>query len=149
MMIQTSEDEISYLDRLLQKEYLRKLFPDCSAQIQKNTLHAQFIFRDDDLKDEYHIKVLYESRNMHKVFITHPIIIPQIEIHMYPDASLCLYYPPDILLWRHLWVGKDLIPLAMKWVINYEQWLINGNVWKGKEAPGHNELLMRIKNQVK
>jgi hypothetical protein len=149
MMTQISKNEASYIDRLLEKEYLKLLFPNCVARIQGNILYAEFIFKDVDFKDDYHIKILYESRNKHKVFITHPQIVPSVEIHMYPDASLCLYYPPDISPFRRLWIGKDLIPLAMKWVVNYELWLLNGYVWKGKEAPGHKELLLRIKNQVK
>jgi hypothetical protein len=31
--------------------------------------------------------------------------------------------------------------------MSYEQWLINGNVWKGREEPGHAELLQRLHNQ--
>lgn len=148
MMIRAYYNEdYSLLDQLVQQEMVLQLFPDCKTRIQGRTLLVDFKIEDPDYRQDYYIQVQYESQRIHKVVVLKPAITPSVAIHMYPDARLCLYYPPDISPFRKLWIARDLIPRAALWMCHYEQWLINGNVWKGEEAPGHAQLLQRLNYQ--
>jgi hypothetical protein len=137
-------EDYSVLEQFIQQEETRRLFPNCSTRLERQTLLVDFKIKDPDYRTEYLLQVQYTSQSYHKVFVIKPRILPSVVTHMYPDSSLCLYYPPDISPFRRLWVGKDLIPMAALWVCHYEQWLINGNVWKGREAPGHAQLVQRL-----
>ncbi len=145
MIRATYNEEYSALEQFVQLAAIRHHFPDCKTRIAGKVLYVDFVVRDPDYRNEYHVQVQYMSQSLHKVFILKPKIVASIAIHMYPDSSLCLYYPPDISPFRRLWVSYDLIPMTVLWLCHYEQWLINGNKWMGREAPGHTELLERIK----
>ena len=138
------KEDYSPLERFVQQEVTRQHFPTSKLWIDGKTLVVEFVIEDPDYGSKYHLQVRYYSQRHHQVFVIRPRIIPSVAIHMYPDGSLCLYYPPDISPFRRLWVAKDLIPMAALWVCHYEQWLINGRVWKGREAPGHRQLLQRL-----
>lgn len=50
--------------------------------------------------------------------------------HLYPDGSLCLFYPPG-LEWRPtMYVAEMIIPWAAEWLFFYELWLVGGH-WYG------------------
>jgi hypothetical protein len=135
----------SSLEQFVQQQVVQQVFPYCTTQVQGQVLLVDCLIQDPDYRSSYRLEVQYVSQRYHKVFVRHPKITPSVAIHMYPDASLCLYYPPDISPFRRLWVARDLIPMAALWVCHYEQWLINGNVWKGREAPGHAALLQSLR----
>ena len=137
----------SQLDQIIQQETVNQLFPDCRTLIKEKVLFVEFDIQDPDYRSTYKLQIKYESQRKHDVFILKPKIVPSVAVHMYPNSSLCLYSPPDISPFRRLWIGKDLIQRTALWVCHYEQWLINGNIWKGREAPGHAELLQRVNNQ--
>jgi hypothetical protein len=147
-MIRAIYDEgYSLLEQLVQQEIVRQVFPHCTTRIQERTLLVDCLIQDPDYRADYYVQIRYVSQRDHQVFIRHPKITPSVAIHMYDNASLCLYYPPDISPFRRLWVAKDLIPMTALWVCHYEQWLTNGRVWTGREAPGHAELLRRFNQQ--
>ncbi len=59
------------------------------------------------------------------------------DIHMYPDASLCLYHPFfDKPAFKHVELFR-IIPWISEWIVFYEQWRRYG-VWLGKEIK-HND----------
>lgn len=135
------------LEQFVQQVMVHRLFPGCKTRVEDQILIVDFTVKDPDYKAEYHIQVQYNSQCWFKVFVLKPKIRASLAIHMYPDSSLCLYYPPDISPFRRLWVGKDLIPMAALWICHYEQWRINGNIWKGREAPGHEQLLQQFERR--
>ncbi|MBF9255629.1 hypothetical protein I2I11_20195 [Pontibacter sp. 172403-2] len=141
------KERYSALEQYVQQIMVQQLFPGCKINVKNQILLVDFTIKDPDYKAEYHLQVQYISQSWFKVFVLKPKIIGSVAIHMYPDNSLCLYYPPDISLFRRLWVGKDLIPMAALWICHYEQWLINGNIWKGREAPGHDQLLAQFNSR--
>jgi hypothetical protein len=138
------KERYSALEQFVQQTMVEKLFPGCKIQVENQVLFLDFNIKDPDYKTEYYLQIQYISQSWFKVFVLKPKIKSSVIIHMYPDNSLCLYYPPDISPFRRLWIGKDLIPMAALWVCHYEQWLINGNIWKGREAPGHGQLLQQF-----
>ncbi|WP_181309021.1 hypothetical protein [Rufibacter sp. XAAS-G3-1] len=131
----------SALEQCVQQFMVHQLFPGCKTRVENQVLLVDFTITDPDYKAEYHLQVQYISQSWFKVFVVNPKVKASVAIHMYPDSSLCLYYPPDISPFRRMWIGKDLIPMAALWICHYEQWRINGNTWKGREAPGHDQLL--------
>jgi len=146
MMEEIYSAEYSALDLFVQQIVVRHCFPGCKTRIEQQILFVDFTVKEPDYKNEYHLQIQYKSQSLHKVFVLKPKIIPSVAIHMYPDKSLCLYYPPDISPFRRIWIGKDLIPMTALWLCHYEQWLINGHKWMGREAPGHEQLLQRFEN---
>src|SRR5688572_18765334 len=45
--------------------------------------------------EPYKVDIVFNGKNPPKVFIKSPKIPVNIEIHMYAEGNLCLYYPPD------------------------------------------------------
>lgn len=57
--------------------------------------------------------------------------------HIYPDLSMCLFYPSDDL--EHSWnpfkdTTADILKMAFEWVFKQGYWEITGE-WPGKAAP--------------
>jgi len=64
-------------------------------------------------------------------------IIPSVDIHMYDDHSVCLFFPPD-LKWNGMTpLYKLTIPWLFEWIHFYELYLVNGFKWEGRESPFH------------
>lgn len=59
--------------------------------------------------------------------------------HMYPDGSLCLYYP-EYNEWKYSdsW-ATTLIPWASLWLYYYEIWLMTGE-WLGGGVHGNSKI---------
>lgn len=75
--------------------------------------------------------------NEPKSTILYPEINPSPKIHMYNDQSLCLHYPPDMKWNEKTDIYQYTIPWISEWIIFYEIYLVNGNIWEGKESPVH------------
>ena len=56
---------------------------------------------------------------------------------MYQDYSLCLHYKPDMKWSSTTQIYQYTIPWLCEWIIFYELYLVNGNVWLGSESPFH------------
>lgn len=136
-------------EQYVQKQLVDAEFPECKTVSHNEILEVKFQYRHSRFLNEYHIRILYHSQQLHEVYIMNLDIDPSPKIHMYDNHSLCLYYPPDISPFRRLWITKDLIPMAILWTHQYERWLVNGNDWKGWEAPGHWFLLQQLRYRNK
>lgn len=82
---------------------------------------------------EYQIKISYQEYIAPKVEVISPAIRPNRK-HIYPDGSLCLYFPQD-----HPWRGVSLLARTLvvwtaEWLYCYEVWRATGE-WIGEEAP--------------
>jgi hypothetical protein len=65
------------------------------------------------------------------------ILFPQLKKgapHMYPDGSLCLYYPSDKSFNDLTFIADTIVPWTAEWLYFYEVWL-EEDIWWGKEAP--------------
>ncbi|MEK4815126.1 MULTISPECIES: hypothetical protein [Bacillus] len=80
----------------------------------------------------YTVKVIYK-RLRPKVFIMNPCIHKEAP-HLYPDGSLCLYYPSDNSYHDALFIADTIIPWTAEWLYYYEKWL-EDDIWWGPEAP--------------
>lgn len=56
---------------------------------------------------------------------------------MYKDRSICLSYPPDIIWHERSRVAELTVPWLAEWLVYYEIYLLNGNIWEGPQSPSH------------
>ncbi len=122
---------LSYQMRLIHEHYN---FLKCS--IKNNVLICTGWISQPDC-DTYKIKVQYVVGHEPKTTIIKPAIEPSKDIHMYRDNSLCLSYPPDMKWNIHTPVYMFTVPWISKWIVYYEIYKINGNIWEGEESPVH------------
>jgi hypothetical protein len=85
----------------------------------------------------YSIKIEYVAGYEPKTTILFPTIDPSKEIHMYKDHSVCLHYPIDMIWNERIRIHEYTIPWICEWILFYEIYLINGNIWEGPESPVH------------
>ncbi len=109
--------------------------------ICKGKVHPEFCA-------EYELKIEYEEGFAPHVFITKPEIRPESKIHMYPDGSLCLYYPNDFTWKDNMNIADYFIPWAIEWIYCYEYYLLTGE-WSHEEAPGHEVIDYVSKRKMK
>jgi hypothetical protein len=81
---------------------------------------------------QYSVKIIYTGRKAPKVYITYPKIPVNSKTHMYPDGSLCLYYPKDDPWRRGKHIHETIIPWTAEWLVYYEIYQVTG-AWLGPE----------------
>lgn len=83
----------------------------------------------------YKIKISYQPYAAPKVEVVSPALHPNSK-HVFPDGSLCLYYPQDHHARGANLLAPKLIVWTAEWLYCYEIWRATGE-WIGEEAP-HN-----------
>lgn len=120
-----------------QKSLIEQHFPFLHCNIINKVLVCTGIINMEEASEPYKVKIEYVAGLEPKTTIILPIINPTKDIHMYNDHSLCLYYPPD-MKWNHKTkIYQYTIPWISEWIIFYERYKVNGNIWEGKESPVH------------
>lgn len=122
---------------LYQKKLIENNYDFLKCRIIDKILVCRGVLELNGCSDSYRIKIEYVAGYEPKTTIVSPIIEPKKEIHMYNDHSICLYYPPDMRWNEKIPIYKYTIPWISEWIIFYELYLINGNIWEGKESPVH------------
>lgn len=82
---------------------------------------------------EYIVKVFYYHDRPPKVYVLEPKLLEKAP-HLFPDRSLCLYFPDDFSYTEKSIIADTIIPWTAEWLYYYEKWLEDG-VWWGPEAP--------------
>lgn len=120
------------------QEYLIKQnYSFLQTRIHKNVLTCRGKLKPGGCQNIYDIKIECTVGNEPKTTIVSPIIEPSKHIHMYNDHSLCLHYPPDMEWTVRTAIFQYTIPWIIEWIIYYEIYLQNGNIWEGPESPVH------------
>ncbi len=109
---------------------------DCftNVSIANNTLTCTGWIQPTELSIKYKIKIIYKPDSKPKVFVKEPDIEHNDEIHMYPDKSLCLYYPKEMPWHNSMHLTHTIIPWTVEWLIFYELYQIQG-VWRHPSVP--------------
>lgn len=82
----------------------------------------------------YTVKINYLYKKASRVYVIEPHILKH-SPHIYPDKSLCLYYPKDFSFDKRIsLIANTIIPWTAEWLYFYEIWIETG-VWWGSEAP--------------
>lgn len=128
---------VKYPVLLIQKKQMEKYYSYLNYEIKNNVLICKGWIQPEGCKVSYKIKIEYVSGHEPKSTILSPKIEPCKEIHMYNDYSLCLHYPPDMHWNAQVPIHAFTLPWISEWVVFYELYLINGNIWEGRESPTH------------
>ena len=113
-------------------------FPFFKCKFEGNVLICAATISKDDYRNVYKVEIRCVAGFEPSTKIVEPnSIVPCIEIHMYPNHTLCLHYPPDMKWTGWTPIYRYTIPWLLEWIHYYEIYLINGNVWEGPESPVH------------
>lgn len=121
-----------FLQAKLQQKKIEKHFDCFDCKVAGDKLTCKGKLKPDDTCEEYTVKIDYDLKKVPKVYIQHPQIEYNEEIHMYKkDNSLCLYYPQEAPWNNDKDVFDTIIPWTAEWLIYYELYKWCG-VWLGK-----------------
>jgi hypothetical protein len=123
---------------LYQKKLIEQHYQFMRCRIENNVLVCRGVIASPDYKNEYkvEIKCVYGCEPYTQI-LEPADIVPSINIHMYPDHSLCLHYPPDMRWSARTPISDYTIPWLVEWIVYYELYLVNGGKWEGPESPVH------------
>src|SRR5210317_1575206 len=76
---------------LLEKHRIKKYFPSFRCGLRRKLLTCYGSIVPSGGCDTYKIKIVYREGGIPKVYITDPIIKPDMEYHIYKAGHLCLY----------------------------------------------------------
>jgi hypothetical protein len=105
---------------------IKEHFPFIKVTIVPGGMICIGKFRPTELSIEYTYKVEYRPNHAPKVYILSPCIGYNDETHMYPDKSLCLYYPGDYSWNDESHIYNTIIPWTHEWIVFYEWYQISG-----------------------
>lgn len=120
-----------------QKTIIEKNYSFLQSTIQNNVLKCTGWLHPPNCNNFYKVLIEYVVGKEPKTTILSPDITPSRHIHMYRDHSLCLSFPPDLKWTEKSNVAELTIPWLAEWIIYYEIYLLNGNVWEGPQSPTH------------
>ena len=119
---------------------LRTLFPESKVRIVRGqSLTWAGVITPSQMSDEYSVSLSYSHAASPKVFVIQPELQerdgrrPE---HLWPDGSLCLYFP-RAGEWNHgMLLAKTILPWTSEWLLHYEIWLATGKWCGGGIHPG-------------
>lgn len=120
----------------IQKFLIDYFFPGTFSEQRGSELIVRYELKDSDWKATYTIGIILKAFKEPKIWVLRPDVKPTLSIHMYQDRSLCLFHRTDFRMFEKISLARQIIPWTIEWVHFYELWLVNGNIWKGKEI-GH------------
>jgi len=120
----------------IQQYYVEKHFPWLNTVVKDGKLLGKGKVKPKGCKKEYEILFIYDIKDTfrkERIFVLND---SQIQFgktpHLYPENSLCLYYPKDLP--KHLELNFiDVIPWISEWLVIYELWKKYG-IWLADEV---------------
>lgn len=120
---------------------IKKIYSDVTYMINKGKVVVDIFLQPSEGSKRYKVKLFAKigSTNV-DVFVVEPNIVElkkKIPVpHLYPNGSLCLYYP-DYNEWNvaDLW-AETLIPWTCLWLYFFELWQATGEWMGGGIHPG-------------
>lgn len=120
------------------KESIESNYSFLKCHFDNTVLVCAGTISQSDYKNVYEVEIRCVEGFEPKTIIKEPANIkPSLDIHMYPDHSLCLHYPKDMKWTGRTPIYKYTIPWLIEWVHFYEIYLVNDGKWIGKESPAH------------
>jgi hypothetical protein len=92
----------------------------------------------------YHVELRYRVHVAPTVKVLRPDLAPGAP-HLYPDGTLCLYWPKEWGWTSDQLIVNTVLPWAADWLYYYELWLDCGK-WLGPESP-HRSTKLRAEDQ--
>ena len=120
----------------IQQYYIQKNFSWLDTFISDEKLYCSGTLRPEGCKSKYQLIMIFDLKargRKERVYIRNNSKIKFGEVpHLYPDDSLCLYYPLDIILFQDF-NFIDIVPWVSEWLVMYEVWMKYG-VWLADEV---------------
>jgi hypothetical protein len=120
-----------------QMHQMEQAFPGFRYQREQNIPSWYGHLRPFEDSNSYLVKIEYHFANnaskRPRVRVVSPKLVSNAP-HIFPDQSLCLYFPPDQTWTAQKAISEIIVPLTAAWLAFYEIWLSTG-VWYGPEAP--------------
>jgi hypothetical protein len=120
-----------------QKNLVEGHFKFLKCFIEKKVMKCTGYLKPDGASTIYKVLIEHVIGREPKTTILEPEIEPSSKIHMYQDQSLCLSYSKETRWLDRTKVYENTVPWLAEWIIYYELYLVNGNIWEGKESPDH------------
>lgn len=117
----------------VQLENLYIIFPNSKGKINRSCLKCECKLKPTEMSEIYTIKLEYKISKKPKVNVIEPnLVIPskKMEIHMFSDESLCLYYYKFNDWDKTMLLSDTIIPWTSAWLFYYEIWKVTGK-WHG------------------
>ncbi|AZI26465.1 nucleotidyltransferase [Pedobacter sp. G11] len=120
-----------------QKKLIESHFDFLKCSVENRVLKCTGYVKPDGCNQAYKVLIEHVVGKEPKTTILEPSIAPSAKIHMYADRSLCLSYPKDTKWTEKTKIYENTIPWLIEWILFYELYLVNGNIWEGPESPEH------------
>ena len=112
---------------------MRTAFPNFQHRLGRDRMVTWYGTLQPSLSSPaYTVRIVYRKRGHPEVWVLKPILDPNAP-HLYPDGTLCLYWPRE---WR--WTDDESLALtivgwAALWLQHYEIWQSIGT-WLGPSS---------------
>lgn len=116
----------------LQDAHIRQCFPAFSRHISRGHAVWRGALQPRRNSPAYHVRVSYKLKKVPKVQILSPSLVTGTG-HLYPDGSLCLYWPKEWQWRADQLIAETIIPWSASWLFFYELWLDTGE-WLGPSS---------------
>lgn len=119
------------LNLALQAMHLKKHFLQGQVEIHRSCLRWRAVLQPTVFGRPYQVDMDYRLQFNPKVRILSPALeLPthKSEIHVFPDGTLCLYYPGEWL--RTSILAETVVPWICEWLAHYEVWQVT-RTWHG------------------
>lgn len=124
------------IDRNIQLVNLEKIWPEIQVKSFNSTLRINHNYTKPFFENKYEYEISYCTLSgAVNVFLIQPYIIPHPMIHLNSNNTLCLFDQREYFFHKRFLLGTEIITWTHQWINLYELYLVNGNIWKGEEAP--------------
>lgn len=122
-------------DFWIQKNLILKLHQDAMCYFKDDALVIKIELKSRYWCEKYSAGIIYKNINQFEVYILSHQIPINPDIHVYPNGSLCLWYPPHFPPYYKICLATDVIVWTVDWINNYELFKVNGGVWESDYVP--------------
>lgn len=116
----------------LQNTHVQKRFSNFSCRIKRGCATWRGTLQPRSISPIYQIEIRYKQKQIPKVKVVSPPLASDAP-HLYPDRSLCLYWPKEWWWQQDKLIADIIIPWAASWLYHYELWLDTGE-WLGPSS---------------
>jgi len=123
----------SYSVAYMQKQEIERKYSFVKCRIENDTLLCAGLFHLQGC-DAYRVKIEYRAGEIPHVYITNKNLLNDVDIHVYREGSLCLFYPGDMKWRENTSIAENTIPWIFEWILFYEIYKITGK-WEAEFEP--------------
>lgn len=120
------------LNLALQDAHIRERFPGFKGRVRRGRAVWRGSLQPRPTSPIYQVQIVYKLKELPKAYVLSPALAPGAQ-HLYPDGSLCLYWPHEWWWRSDCIIAETIIPWTASWLYFYELWLDTGE-WLGPSS---------------